>query len=166
MTRSSQHTSSGRRTEWSAGGVVLRYRDGEAHVLLIRDPYRKWGLPKGHIEGGEGPQEAALREVREETGLDQLILGPEVGSIDWYFQQRGVRIHKYCRFYLMAAPQGEPVPEEAEGITECRWLPLPQAIGRIAYDNAREILNEASRMIRLREGDELPWVDANSPGTD
>src|SRR5688500_17848393 len=71
----------------SAGGVVVRAHDGVPHVLLIRDPYQNWGLPKGHLEPGEDSQSAAVREVREETGLALVELGPELGMIDWYFRR-------------------------------------------------------------------------------
>ena len=64
------------KVETSAGGVVLRTIDRVVHALVIRDPYKKWGLPKGHAEDGESPVETALREVHEETGLDDLTLGP------------------------------------------------------------------------------------------
>ena len=65
------------------------------HLLLIRDPYGKWGLPKGHVENGESSREAALREVREETGLTHLDPGPSLGSIDWYFRLKGDLVHKF-----------------------------------------------------------------------
>lgn len=123
--------------------MVLRRIDGEVHVLLIRDPYRNWGLPKGHLEAGEDDRDAALREVREETGLEELIAGPELVTIDWKFRFRGRRIHKFCAFFLMAAPSGRPVPERSEGITECRWVPLGDALETISYENAREVLVEA-----------------------
>ncbi len=71
------------REEWSAGGVVLRRIRGRLHVLLIKDPYGNWGLPKGHLEGAEKAQEAGLREVGEETGLGDLELGPKLRTIDW-----------------------------------------------------------------------------------
>ena len=60
------------RLETSSGGVVYRMLDDGPHFLLIRDPYENWGLPKGHLEGGETPVEAAVREVMEETGLNEL----------------------------------------------------------------------------------------------
>ena len=66
------------RVEKSAGGIVLRWMEAEPNVLLIRDPYGNWGLPKGHLEEGEDARQAAVREVAEETGLDHLELGPEV----------------------------------------------------------------------------------------
>lgn len=131
------------RIERSAGGVVLRRIDGELHVLLIRDPYRNWGLPKGHVESGEEDLGAALREVQEETGLTELRAGPALRTIDWTFRIRGRRIHKYCSFFLMVSTRGTPVPERGEGITDCRWFALNRAVDAIAYDNAREVLREA-----------------------
>ena len=119
---------------------MVREIEGRSHVLLIRDPYRKWGLPKGHLESGESSAEAALREVREETGLDDLRLGADLGEIDWMFRKRGRMIHKFCRFYLMTSEESDTTPEVAEGITECRWLPAQEAVQTVAYDNARVIL--------------------------
>lgn len=131
----------------SAGGVVVRRIDGDVHVLLIRDPYKNWGLPKGHLEGDETPAGAALREVTEETGLRDLVLGPRIDQIDWYFRLRGTLVHKYCTFFLISSPAGEAVPEESEGITECVWLPLDRALERITYENAGGVLETARDMM-------------------
>ena len=135
------------REERSAGGIVLRRTGDGLRVLVIRDPYRNWGLPKGHLEEGEDARQAAEREVREETGLDDLEVGPEVSTIDWYFRRRGRRIHKRCTFFLMSSRSGDPVPEVDEGITECVWLTIPEALGRITYANARETLREAAALV-------------------
>ena len=140
------------RIEKSAGGVVVRNFDGVPHVLVIRDPYQNWGLPKGHIEKGEAPIEAALREVREETGLADLVLGPELATIDWYFRVGSRLVHKFCAFYLMRSMEGDPRPEAAEGITECVWLPLEVAEGRITYDNAREVIKAARQAVMAGDG--------------
>lgn len=131
--------------ERSAGGVVVREIDGVPHVLVIRDPYKKWGLPKGHAEEGESPPETALREVEEETGLADLQLGPELVTIDWTFRARGRRIHKFATFYLMFSATGDPVPEKGEGITDVRWVRLDVAHRRISYQNASEVVKEAQR---------------------
>ena len=134
------------RVERSAGGVVIRHTGDAPYALVIRDPYGNWGLPKGHLENGEGPGEAALREVGEETGLTDLSLGPELATIDWYFRAGTRLIHKFCAFYLMGSDAGDPVPETAEGITECVWLPLEEAEARITYDNAREVVRVAREL--------------------
>lgn len=142
------------RIERSAGGVVLRAIGGVVHALVIRDPYDNWGLPKGHLEDGEGSGDAAVREVIEETGLWDVALGPELATIDWYFRAGGKLIHKFCAFYLMGSEVGDPVPQQDEGITQCVWVPLHEAEGRITYDNAREVMKAAQRIVD--EGASIP----------
>jgi 8-oxo-dGTP diphosphatase len=147
------------RVERSAGGVVVRVLDLAPHILLIRDPYRRWGLPKGHLEADERPEDAALREVREETGLESLILGPDLGEIDWTFRLRGRRIHKFCRFYLMASRDGEARPQLDEGITACRWMVVDEAARLVGYDNARGVILKAAERIRIEsDASTVPWV--------
>lgn len=141
------------RIERSAGGVVVRDIDGTPHILLIRDPYRNWGLPKGHLKRGEASADAALREVHEETGLEVLSLGDELGTIDWYFRLQGRLIHKFCTFFLMTSSEGEAVPEVSEGITECLWLPAAAAVERISYDNARAVLQRANDLLQGESDD-------------
>jgi 8-oxo-dGTP pyrophosphatase MutT (NUDIX family) len=139
--------------ETSAGGVVFRRgTDGLASFLLIRDSYKNWGFPKGHLEPGEPPADAARREVAEETGLDELLLHGPIKVIDWYFRFRGKTIHKYCHFFLFESRRGEPVPQVDEGITACVWYPLDDALKTISYDNARDVLRRAAEMQRALVG--------------
>ncbi|HET8769991.1 MAG TPA: NUDIX domain-containing protein [Gemmatimonadaceae bacterium] len=134
------------REEVSAGGIVFR-RDGErTFFLLIRDSYRNWGFPKGHLEDGEDPAAAALREVGEETGLDGLELRAPIEVIDWTFRFRGRHIHKVCHFFLIETPQRHTAPQREEGITACRWATFDQAMRMISYDNARAVLKRAQRL--------------------
>ena len=125
--------------------------EGVEHVLVIRDPYHKWGLPKGHAEEGETAADTALREVQEETGLVDLSLGEELVTIDWFFRAEGRRIHKYTTFFLMRSESGDPVPEAGEGISACEWVPLRSAHERISYDNAAEVVKVAQRLILGRD---------------
>ena len=145
--------------ETSAGGVIYRWDGHTAQVLLIRDRYQHWGFPKGHLEGAETAADAALREVSEETGLRELRLGPQLRTIDWYFRFRGRLIHKYCHFYLIESPEGDTCPQVEEGITECIWLPLHQAIESISYDNAREVLQLAADVLLAVTGDSRDGVE-------
>ena len=147
------------REEESAGGVVYRMIGGVPHFLLIRDSYRNWGFPKGHLKKGEAAERAALREVSEETGLGALTLRGDAGTIEWYFQFRGRRIHKHCHFYLMESPGGRTKPQKAEGISECRWLPPAEALQMLSYENAREVLMRALELL----GDKGQGPGGNRP---
>ena len=135
------------RQETSAGGVVFRITESGTLYLLIRDSYSNWGFPKGHLEGEEQPQEAAVREVREETGLADVELRGLIRTIDWYFRFRGNLIHKVCHFYLMEATSSSTVPQTSEGITECIWVPYESAATTISYANARAVLERAQEMV-------------------
>lgn len=134
--------------ETSAGGVVFRRGNGDQPVfLLIRDSYRNWGLPKGHLEAGEEAADAALREVAEETGLADLVLHAPIQEIDWFFRFRRRLIHKTCAFFLMESAAGEPCPQRDEGITACRWLSFEAALKTVSYANAREVLSAAGQLV-------------------
>jgi 8-oxo-dGTP pyrophosphatase MutT (NUDIX family) len=135
------------RTETSAGGVVVRLDGGRPLFLLIRDSYRNWGFPKGHLEDSEPPEAAAVREVGEETGLTDLVLRGTIEKIDWYFRFRGQLIHKVCHFFLMETAEARTAPQRAEGITDCRWLPYEEAEALISYANARDVLRHAQAML-------------------
>jgi len=133
--------------ETSAGGVVFRLEGGRPLFLLIRDSYRNWGFPKGHVEPGEPLDQAALREVGEETGLAGLTLRGEVETIDWYFRFRGRLIHKVCHFFLIESAGANTNPQREEGITACLWLPFDEALAMISYANARTVLGRAAAMV-------------------
>jgi 8-oxo-dGTP pyrophosphatase MutT (NUDIX family) len=135
------------RDETSAGGVVFRREGAEPVYLLIRDSYQNWGFPKGHLETGEQPDAAALREVGEETGLAQLELRAPVDTIDWHFRFRGRLIHKVCHFYLMETADSATKPQRAEGITACRWARYDDAAKLLSYANAREVLAHAHELL-------------------
>jgi 8-oxo-dGTP pyrophosphatase MutT (NUDIX family) len=135
--------------EVSAGGIVYRRVGVEpARFLLIRDSYDNWGFPKGHLEDGESPADAARRETGEETGLDRLVLQGPIRVIDWHFRFRGRHIHKYCHFFLFESSNGEPCPQLDEGITDCQWRSLDEALDLLSYDNARGVLKRAGEMVR------------------
>lgn len=132
----------------SAGGVVCDDRaDGRRWVLLIarRNAAGKpqWTLPKGGIEEGESDEQAALREVREETGYGATIT-EHLGTIDYWFVWRPdqVRYHKFVHYYQMwwdGRPPG-PRDDEAEHV---EWVPLEIALVRLAHRNERKLVEKA-----------------------
>lgn len=138
--------------ETSAGGVVFRRTPEGPLVLLIKDSYRNWGFPKGHLEEGEDATAAAVREIGEETGLGSLVLHGPIDAIDWYFRFRGRLIHKTCHFFLFESADGEAQPQRDEGISACRWLPLEEAQRTVSYANARDILRTAGALMTQLAG--------------
>ena len=134
----------GPREKTSAGGVVVR-TNGETQICLIRPTGRTvWGLPKGGIETGETPPQAAVREVAEETGIEGVV-DVELGSIDYTFYSReeGGRIHKTVHYFLMHATGGDTANHDHE-VSEARWVRLREALRLMTYPNEREMVRRAA----------------------
>jgi len=133
------------RSERSAGGVVFRRTEEGADIALAARRTRRgelaWGLPKGLIEPDEEPEEAALREVREETGLEAEI-DEDLGSISYFYQWDGVGVRKSVRFYLMHMTGGDTSDHDHE-MEEVRWFPLADAVRRATYRSEREVVQKA-----------------------
>ncbi len=136
--------------ETSAGGLVLDLSGPVPLGALIGRTNRRgrllWSLPKGHLEAGETLEEAAVREVAEETGITGDIIG-SLGTIDFWFVVEGRRVHKTVHHYLMRAIGGELSDEDVE-VTEVAWVPLPRIADRLAYSDERGLLDEAARLLR------------------
>ena len=133
--------------ETSAGGVVFRRAGAQTLWLIIRDSYENWGFPKGHLHKGEEPETAALREVGEETGLAALELRSHIALIDWHFRFRGKLIHKFCHFFLIETVESDTRPQQAEGITACRWVSFDEASRLVSYANAKDVLKRARALL-------------------
>ncbi len=135
--------------EFSAGGLVVDLAGDVPRGVLIGRTDRQgrllWSLPKGHIEDGETAEQAALREVHEETGIAGEILA-ELGVIDFWFVAEGRRIHKTVRHYLMRRVSGELSDADYE-VDEVAWVPLPEIRGQLAYPDERGLMETAGRLL-------------------
>lgn len=135
--------------EFSAGGLVVDLGGEVPKGALIGRTDRQgrllWSLPKGHIEAGETAEQAARREVREETGIDGEIVA-ELGTIDFWFIADGRRIHKTVRHYLMRRVSGELSDADVE-VDEVAWVPLPDIRGQLAYPDERGLVDAAGRLL-------------------
>ena len=137
-------------TQVSAGGVAWRRGDGGVEVALVLvGPKRRWQLPKGIVEEDEAPLAAALREVREEAGLE-TTLDAELETIEyWYVATRGaarVRYHKFVHFFLLAW-QGGDVRDHDHEVLEARWFPIAEAVERLAFPNERQVVTQAAGLL-------------------
>ncbi len=131
------------RQQVSAGGVVTRAGDA-LELCLIRPAARNvWTLPKGGVEPGETHEAAALREIREETGLEGLI-DDDLGSIEYWFFARDdhVRIHKVVHFFLVRFVDGDTARHDHE-VAEAAWFDVDRALDRMTYPNERQTVRKA-----------------------
>ena len=134
----------------SAGGAAFR-RKGETYevALIAVGASRRWQLPKGIIDAGETSEIAALREVREEAGIETELLAPIETIEYWYFgDDRGerVRFHKSVHFFLLAYRGGAVENHDAE-VVEARWVRAEDAIVMLAFKSEKTVVEKALEMI-------------------
>jgi 8-oxo-dGTP pyrophosphatase MutT (NUDIX family) len=144
------------RRDFSAGGVLVRRLEGEWVLAAIRPagkPEGLWVLPKGAIDPGETGEQAALREVAEETGAHGHSLG-KLGDTRYWFNWDGERVFKVVSFFLVRYEGGRlgDIPEEfRHEVAEATWLPLAEAPTLLAYKGEREMAEKALEMLAGRE---------------
>jgi len=136
--------------EISAGGVVYRRSGDGIEVVLASRRTRRgdlaWGLAKGGVEEGESMEQAAIREVLEETGLT-VELETSLGETKYFYVWGEARIRKTVHFFLMRFTGGDPEDRDDE-MEEVRWFPLDRALARAAYRGEREILERAAELLK------------------
>jgi ADP-ribose pyrophosphatase YjhB (NUDIX family) len=130
-------------SEFSAGGVVVR---GDECVVIVpvkrsQDGRRVLSLPKGHLDGDETAEQAARREVREETGVEAELVA-QLGEVAYFYQRKGRRIHKRVRFFLFRYVSGSTDDHDQE-IEEARWMPVAEAAEKLTYPGEREMAARA-----------------------
>ena len=135
--------------ETSAGGLVVDASSGTPVGALIGRRDRRgrllWSLPKGHIESGESAEQAAVREVAEETGIAGRIIG-RLGTIDFWFMADGRRVHKTVHHFLLRAESGELSDADVE-VAAVAWVPLGEIGARLAYEDERALVARAPELL-------------------
>jgi 8-oxo-dGTP diphosphatase len=134
----------------SAGGVAFRKRAEKLEVALISvGDDNRWQLPKGLVDKGESTEDAAVREVREEAGIDTTVVN-RIDKVEyWYFAKENgnrVRYHKYVYFYLLRYNSGD-VAEHDDEVNEARWVEIGEAVKQLAFDTEKKVVERAAQMI-------------------
>jgi len=137
--------------EVSAGGLVIN-RTGDLGLLIGRFDHKDptgtrllWSLPKGHIEDGETPEDAAIREVAEETGITSEI-AKSLGVIDFWFMAGGKRIHKTVHHFLFREVGGTLQAQVSE-VDEVGWFPLAEIVEKLAYPDEKKLIARSGELI-------------------
>ena len=137
----------------SAGGVAFRWKDSQPEIAIVSvKPKLRWQLPKGIVDPGESPEVTAVREVREEAGVetDRLAL---IETIEYWYRSvrngKPVRYHKFVHFYLLQYRRGD-VSEHDHEIEEARWVSFEQALEMLEFKGERDVVEKAREMIAAR----------------
>jgi 8-oxo-dGTP pyrophosphatase MutT (NUDIX family) len=135
--------------ETSAGGLVVDRSGARPRVAIIGRRDRRgrllWSLPKGHVEQGETSEDAAVREVEEETGIRGTVIAT-LGTIDYWFVAENRRVHKTVHHYLLVASGGELSDEDVE-VDEVAWVPLDELGTHLAYAGERRLAETAAGLL-------------------
>ena len=139
------------REQVSAGGIVFRgEREGVEVVIVSVGGQNRWQLPKGLVEPGEKPEVAAVREAREETGVESEVV-QHLETIEYWFAGldggERVRFHKHVHFYLLRYLAGDTVNHDWE-VNEARWVPIDDAVKQLTFDGERRVMQGARDLLR------------------
>jgi 8-oxo-dGTP pyrophosphatase MutT (NUDIX family) len=134
----------------SAGGVAFRWHDSEPEVAIVSvKPKLRWQLPKGIVEPGETPEVTAVREVREEAGIETELLSL-IETIEYWYRAtrygKPVRYHKFVHFYLLQYRSGDVSDHDYE-VAEARWVSFDEAIEMLTFESERRAVEKAREII-------------------
>lgn len=135
------------RDEVSAGGVVYRRNGDDIEILICKDAgYHRWVLPKGLVGKGESYEQAALREVQEETGVSTRMVSSLGEPQKYVYMARGVRVFKRVYYFLMEYESGSIDTHDHE-MEDVRWVSIDEALDLLAYDGAKRMVMAAWELI-------------------
>jgi 8-oxo-dGTP pyrophosphatase MutT (NUDIX family) len=139
-----------RPNEISSGGVVVRRSSSGYEVCLVSDG-QYWGFPKGHVERGEAPEAAAMREISEETGiaLESLVLRAPLPASEYVFRRpnRGPLVFKRVHHFIVEVPEGTQLHPDPAEIAAAAWLGFDDARVRLSFKNTVSVLDAARRLL-------------------
>lgn len=136
--------------ETTSGGVVYRKKDDKVEILLIKDAKDRWTIPKGHVELGEEPGATAEREIREETGLQDMEVLSWLGKVNFRYRRGHALVLMTMHIWLVEGKGNTNKLHPEDWLNDIRWLPAVKAVDMIAYDDIGKLILIA--MKKIREG--------------
>lgn len=133
---------------FASGGIIVKNISGRLMVLLIKDKYGRWTWPKGHIEGSETPEEAALREIGEETSQRNIRILEKVGEQKYSYMLGEEEVSKTVYIYLIESLEEEEIVIQEEEIVSAEWVEGIKALEIIGYESSAELLSKGLKVYK------------------
>lgn len=140
--------------ETTSGGVVYRRseKDGSVEILLIKDAKNRWTIPKGHVEEGEEPKATAEREIREETGLQEMHVQQWLGKVNFRYRRNHTLVLMTMHIYLVEGKGNTNRLHPEDWLSDIQWLPAAKAVDAIAYEDIGKLMLAGMKKVRERNG--------------
>jgi 8-oxo-dGTP pyrophosphatase MutT (NUDIX family) len=136
--------------ETTSGGIIFRReaKTGALQILLIQDAKNRWTVPKGHVEPGEEPKGTAEREIREETGLQDMKVYSWLGKVNFRYRRSHTLVLMTMHIYLVEGLGDTDTLNGEDWLSDIKWMPASEAVDKIAYDDIGRLILVGMKKIR------------------
>ncbi|QQS18558.1 NUDIX domain-containing protein [Candidatus Saccharibacteria bacterium] len=140
--------------ETTSGGIVFRHNEKTqaVEILLIKDAKNRWTIPKGHVEEGEEPKQTAEREIREETGLQDMRVMQWLGKVNFRYRRNHTLVLMTMHIYLVEGLGNTNRLHPEDWLSDIQWLPATEAVDAIAYEDIGKLMLAGMSKVRERKG--------------